>query len=414
MTEKEEPKISPETRSSNPKLFTQVIVVILIAVFFGFGYYLGNGQIKVSSDGIEIDRGRGPSLSADYSLLWDTLDLLNSRFYNKPLDQKELMYGAVKGLVKAAGDPYTVFFDPEESKFFADGLSGTFEGIGAEIGIKNDQLVIIAPLDNTPASRAGLQAGDIILAIDGESSASMSVDQAASLIRGVKGTEVVLAVLKEGERNPVDITILRDKIVVKSLEFETRQLGDKKIALIKISRFSEDTKGLFDRLVDRILTEGFDGIILDLRNNPGGYLETSIDLASNWVDIGEVVVKEVNHENEIQEYDSTIIPRLKGTKTVVLVNEGSASASEILAGALQDYGLATLVGETTFGKGSVQELSELKGDSTLKITVAHWQTPAGRDIDKNGLQPDIVVETTKEDFESDRDPQLDRALELFQ
>lgn len=403
----------PEIKRDNKKRYIKGIIIILLLAFFGFGYLAGLGRVKIGSEGIEINRGN-TSLSADYSLLWDTLDALNTQYVDRPLDQQALLFGAVSGLVDAAGDPYTVFFDPEESKLFQDGLNGTFEGIGAEIGIKDGQLVVIAPLDDTPASKAGLRAGDTILAIDGESSVGMGIDQAVLKIRGDRGTEVVLTVIHQDESTPEEIRIIRDKIVVESLKFEIQNVNDKKIAIIKLNRFGEDTNGLFNRSVERILTEGFEGIVIDLRNNPGGFLETAIDLASNWISTGEVVVKEVNYLGQVKDYDATIIPRLRNIKTVVLVDGGSASASEILAGALQDYKLATVVGETTFGKGSVQELTNLKGDSTLKITVAKWQTPLGRSIHGNGLDPDVVVEMTDEDFDNDLDPQMDKALELFE
>lgn len=386
-------------------------VAVLLVASFGLGFAFGQNRLKIAEGKIEINKG--PARSADYSILWDTLDLLNSKYVDRPLDQKKLLYGAVSGMVAAAGDPYTVFFTPEEAKQFSEELQGTFDGIGAEVGSKDNQLVIIAPLEDTPAQRAGLLPGDAILMINGESTAGLSVDQAVTKIRGRAGTEVTLNILHKNNKEPQDIKITRARIEVKSVKLETRDVGGRKIGVIKVSRFGDDTKGLFDHAVDVVLAGNYQGVIVDLRNNPGGYLETSVDLASAWVENGMTVVKEVNYANQTKEYKARGLARLKGIKTVVLINGGSASASEILAGALQDYKFATLVGEKTFGKGSVQELTDLKDDSNVKITVAKWQTPNGRSINKNGLEPDFNVERTQDDFEANRDPQLDRALELM-
>ncbi len=401
----------PETKIL-PKLPKWIPTLVLLAVFFTAGYGFGNKKLEINKGQISINRG-SPSTSADYSLLWEALDLLNKKFVDQPLDQQKLLYGAVTGLTNAAGDPYTVFFDPEEAKKFAEELNGSFDGIGAEIGIKNEQLVIVAPLEGTPAARAGLLPGDLVLAINAEPTTGMSVDQAVSKIRGQAGTEVILTILHPTKRQPQEIKIIRARIEVKSLKFETKEVNGKKIAVIKLNRFGEDTKGLFDHVVDVILSGNYSGIILDLRNNPGGFLETSVQVGSNWIEQGKTVVKEINYEGEEKNYPAAGLARLKDIKTIVLINGGSASASEIVAGALQDYKRATVVGEKTFGKGSVQELTPLKDDSNLKITIAKWQTPNGRDINKNGLEPDIKVERTPEDFEADRDPQMDRAIELL-
>jgi carboxyl-terminal processing protease len=241
----------------------------------------------------------------------------------------------------------------------------------------------------------------------------MSVETAVSKIRGQAGTEVTLLILHQGAQDPADVIITRERIEVTSLNMEIKDVEGVKIAVVKLSRFAEDTKGAFDHAVDVMLQNGVKGIVLDLRSNPGGYLETAVTTAAYWVDAGNVVVQERLYTGEVTELKADSWPRLKGIKTVVLVNGGSASASEIVAGALQDYSLATLVGEKTYGKGSVQELTELKDDSTLKITVAEWLTPNGRSIDKNGLEPDQRVELTLEDFQNGRDPQLDKALELL-
>lgn len=402
------------TNQSNSRDFKKywVITIILIILFFGLGVGVGKSGISVQNGKIEINRG-SVSLSADYSLLWDALDKINSKYVDRPLDQQKLLYGAVSGLVGAAGDEYTVFFNPEDAKKFAEELQGSFDGIGAEIGMKEEQIVIIAPLDDTPAKRAGILAGDLILEINDESTQGISVDQAVSKIRGKSGTEVKLTILHKDEHEPVEIKIIRARIEVKSVKMETKEINGNKIAIIKLNRFGEDTKGLFDHAVDTILAGNYKGVILDMRNNPGGYLETSVALASNWINSGDVVLREVMFGEKEKEYKASGINRLAEIKTVVLVNGGSASASEILAGALQDYKIATIVGEKTFGKGSVQELEDLKFDSKIKITVAKWFTPYNRGINKIGLEPDVKVELTSDDAKAEKDPQMDRALELI-
>lgn len=396
-----------------PQKSRWLVKSVAVLMIFVFGYMVGQGGFGYAGGQIVVNRAYD-SQRADYTLFWSAYDTLMAKFADQPLDQQQLLYGAIQGMINAAGDPYTVFFDPEQAEQFAQELQGSFDGIGAEIGIKDDQLVVVAPLDNTPAQRAGLLPGDMILAIDDESTVGITVDMAVSKIRGTAGTDVKLTILHEGSSAPQDITITRGKIEVRSMEFEVKNLGDKEIAVIKLSRFGEDTQGLFNHAVDVILQSGVDGIILDLRSNPGGYLETAVAIASNWVETDKVVVKQRSNNGQVEEYLSEAWPRLNGMKTIVLVNGGSASASEIVAGALQDYGLATLVGERTFGKGSVQELVSMKDGSTIKITTAKWLTPNDRMIDKNGLEPNEVVEQTREQYLNGQDPQMDRALELFQ
>lgn len=389
------------------------VVLVLMAAMFGVGFGVGEGRIKVESGKLNITKGDAPNNTADYSLLWTTLDLLNNKFVDRPLDQQKLMYGAVAGLVGATGDPYTTFFNPDEAKSFAEQLRGSFSGIGAEVGTKDSQIVIIAPLEGTPAEKAGLLAGDAILAIDGESTSGMTVDQAVSKIRGPAKTQVKLTILHTGSRDPQDISITRDKIVINSVKLQTKEVNGKKIAVVKINQFGDDTKGLLDHVVDTIVAGNYSGLIIDLRNNPGGYLDTAVSTISNWIDSGQVAVKEIGFAKSEKIYSTAGIPRLKGMKTVVLANGGSASASEIVAGALQDYKVATLVGEKTFGKGSVQELQELQNSSEIKITVAKWYTPNGRGIHKIGLEPDIKVALTADDLKNNKDPQMDKALELL-
>lgn len=402
-----------ETNNQPNYLKLSAAVGILVVIVFGAGYITGQGRVKFSSGRIEITRGNTPATSADYSLLWDALDLLNSKYVDRPLDQQKLMFGAVKGLVSASGDPYTVFFDPAEAKSFRDQLAGSFDGIGAQLASRDNQLVIIAPLEGTPSEKAGLLAGDVILAIDGESTEGISVDLAVSKIRGRAGTQVKLTILHAGKKESQDIIITRAKIEIKSVKFETKEINSRKIAVIKMNEFGDDTKGLLDKFVGQIASGSYSGLILDLRNNPGGYLDTAVSTISNWIEADQVAVKEKGYSNLEKDYKTSGVPRLKGIKTVVLINEGSASASEIVAGALQDYFAATLVGEKTFGKGSVQELQELKENSEIKITVAKWFTPKGRGIDKKGLEPDVKVELTADDSKNSKDPQMDKALELL-
>ncbi len=402
-----------ETNNKKPnKLKLYAIGAVLLVIAYSLGFASGEGKVKVNNGKIEINKGNAVSTSADYSLLWDALDLLNQKYVDRPLDQQKLMYGAVAGLVAAAGDPYTAFFDPEQAKSFTEQLQGSFSGIGAEIGIKDGQIVVIAPLDGNPAQKAGIQAGDAIVAIDGKSTEGISTDQAVSQIRGPSGTTVKLSVVHPKAKTVTDISIVRSKIEIKSVKLDTKEVDGKKIAVIKISQFGDDTKGLLDHVVDVVSAGNYSGIVLDLRNNPGGYLETAVSTISDWVDPGQVAVQEKGYGGSEKLYKTAGIPRLKGIKTVVLGNGGSASASEIVTGALQDYGVAKLVGEKTFGKGSVQELQDLKDNTEIKITVAKWYTPKGRGIHKIGLEPDVKVELTQDDFNAGKDPQMDKALEM--
>ncbi|MBI5466318.1 MAG: S41 family peptidase [Candidatus Kerfeldbacteria bacterium] len=317
-------------------------------------------------------------------------------------------------MVAGLGDPYTVFMNPETAKQFNQELEGTFEGIGAEIGIRANQLVIIAPLPNTPAERAGLRPGDKILAIDNFDTSGMAVDYAVSLIRGKRGTEVKLTVLQNGERESKEVSLTRERIEIEIVQQELKPLptGRGQAAYVKVAHFSSNTDQLFREAWQKLASRGVQGIVLDLRNNPGGYLDQAIEISSHWIAEG-VVVKEQFAPPEFRQHRSTGKGELAAIPTVVLVNQGSASASEIVAGALQDTRRATLVGEQTFGKGSVQDLEEFPDGSAVKITIAKWFTPKGRSIDKNGIKPDIEIKLSKEDFEAGRDPQLERALELL-
>ena len=308
------------------------------------------------------------------------------------------------------GDPYSVYFPPDKAEEFARELSGEFDGIGAEIGRRDDVLVIIAPLADSPAEQAGLKSGDIILAIDGQDTSSIASAAAAALIRGEEGSEVVLNVYTKGSDAAREIKIIRQKIDIPSVIYNMED----DIAIVKITHFNDDTDERFEKVAQQILKDNPSGLIVDVRNNPGGFLNIAVEIASYWLEPGQVVVRETfSDKRKDQDYSSVKRSSLAHLKTIILVNEGSASASEIVAGALQDYKLAKVVGMVTFGKGSVQQLIDLEDKSSIKLTVARWLTPNGRTIEGQGISPDYEVDLTVEDYENERDPQLDKAKELI-
>lgn len=418
-----------DNNETKPKHHFGLNLFLLVLAFAGLfaAYRLGvaQGRQAGAAQVLTAEQSRGgllgkvlgtssvpPSIAnqVDFQLFWKTWELLKKDYVKKDeLKEQDMFYGAIRGLVAATGDPYTVFLDPKESKALSEDLAGTFEGIGAEIGIKKERLVIIAPLPDSPAEKAGLRPGDAILAIDGQASLGMSVDEAVSKIRGAKDTVVSLTILHSGQDKTEEIKITRGVITLKSVE---SKLLDNGLYLIKVTNFNDDTEALFAQAVEDILAKKPKGVILDLRNNPGGYLETAINMASYWVD-GGIVVSEKFGDGRQDDYRARGLAKLKDYPTVVLINQGSASASEIVAGALKDNHKATLVGKQSFGKGSVQILENLDGGAALKVTVAQWLTPAGNNISEKGIAPDQAVELTPEDYEAGRDPQLDKASELL-
>ena len=393
------------------------LLLFLVAGFYA-GFYFGRqdkdlfrlgNSLAYSLEAREAAFGNQPGEKIDFNLYWEVWDKLKNNYVDtNRLSDQDLFYGSLRGLAAATEDPYTVFLDPEESKEFSDDLSGTFEGIGAELGFRNDIPTVIAPLDDTPAQKAGLMAGDKIYAVNDEATIGLSLNAIVRKIRGPKGTEVTLTIIR-GQEPPQDIKIVRSVIITKSVKTELLEDG---LFLIKVSNFNTDTEYLFNEAVNQALLSDPRGLILDLRNNPGGYLETAVILASEWVEEGMIVAEQFNN-NRRSEYAAHGRARLANIPTVVLVNGGSASASEIVAGALRDYRKATIVGEKTYGKGSVQSLSNLKDGASLKITVAKWLTPAGDYIHDSGLEPNVIVEMTREDINNNRDPQLDKAREIL-
>ncbi|MFA5644336.1 MAG: S41 family peptidase [Patescibacteria group bacterium] len=350
------------------------------------------------------------SQNVSFDLYWDVWNILKEGYVDQELvNDKKMFYGSLKGLVMSLDDPYSEFMDPQENKEFNDDMSGTFEGIGAEIGIRDDILTIISPLEGTPAQKAGLMAGDKILEINGEITKNMNINEAVSKIKGPKGTEVVLSVFKVGLEDIQEIKIIRDTIIIKSVSFEKI---NENIFLIKINSFNNDTDFLFSQAIKEMISSRCDKVIIDLRNNPGGYLETSVLLLGEWIN-GQTAVIEKFGDGQVVNYPAEGLNRLTDYPTVILINNGSASASEILAGALKDYSKATIIGEKSYGKGSVQMIKTLEDGSALKMTVAEWLTPQGRNINEEGILPDIEVVLSFADLENDRDPQLQKAIEFL-
>lgn len=405
--------MNPETETRRYVL-TSIAIFLLVVGFVG-GYYVARAGYAISVSPVKIvniARERAPQ-NLNWQILWDALAAINEKYVDRPVDQQQLLYGAVSGMVSSLGDPYTVFFTPQKAVEFKNDLKGEFSGIGAEIGNRSEQLVIIAPLEGSPAEAAGLKPLDRIKSINGESTEGLSLDTAVGKIRGPKGSAVTLVIMRDGESEPREVRIIRDTIVVRSVSSEIKESAGKKIGIIKLRRFGEDTKGELDNAITNLLNRGAQAFVLDVRGNPGGYISSAIEVASNWVEDGKLVVAEQYGDGRRLDHPADGAARLRGIPTVVLINEGSASASEIVAGALKDYELATLVGKKTFGKGSVQELVDLPDGADVKITIAKWLTPSGQNINVEGIKPDIEVEFSQEDADKLRDPQLERAIEFL-
>ena len=331
--------------------------------------------------------------------------ILESSF-NGDLNDEKQAEGALRGYVASLGDPYTVYLNASEAEELSNDLAGQLSGIGVEVGLKNDRLTVIAPIDETPAAKAGIRAGDVIATIDGQSTSELTLDEAVKKIRGEKGTEVKLTVVREGEE-PKELAITRDQIQVSSVKYEVKDGG---VGYIRVRRFGDDTDTAIRNAAADLAKQGVTKIVLDLRDNPGGYLNSAVTVSSEFLADG-VVVEERGRHMESKQLVANPGGNLTNAKLVILINEGSASASEITAGALKDNGRAILVGEKTYGKGSVQEVKQLSNGAQLKVTVAGWFTPKGVNISKEGIKPDIEVKLTPEDSNAGRDPQLEKALE---
>jgi len=412
------------------KIILIVILIVATGGSFLFGVSVGyenrSGTEKITS---LFNKEDGIPATVDFAPFWKTWNLLNEKYVtNDTASDQEKVYGAIQGLVSSLGDPYTVFFPPAEAEQFETDIRGEFQGVGMEIGMRDSALTVIAPLKGTPAERAGIRSGDQIIKIDDTVTSDLTIDKAVSLIRGEKGTAVKLTIVREGEGEPLILSVVRDVITIPTIDTEIRNeqngtvtgeqgtVGDtSEIFVIRLYNFSAQSSILFRESLRSFVLSGKHKLILDLRGNPGGYLESAVDMASWFLPAGKVVVRE-----EFAQGEEGSAYRSRGynifndnLEMVILVNGGSASASEILAGALSEHGVAKLVGTQTFGKGSVQELVPITDNTALKITIARWLTPNGVSISKQGLTPDVVVEITKEDMETGKDTQMERAVELL-
>lgn len=397
------------------KIYIGAIIVFL----FGSGYKLGQYSVVKSLSTPQNLRVTHLSETAnaknvDFSLFWEVWNKLNDKFVDrKKLDTQKLYLGAIKGMVDAAGDPYTFFLTPKENQLTKDDLGGKFEGIGAQLGLKDNAIVVIAPLKNSPAEKAGLRSGDAISKVDGTSTKNWTLFQAVSKIRGEKGSKVMLTLLRDTRE--VTVSIIRDEIDVKSVELSY----EKNVAVVKLTRFGDDTNDEWNKAVSTIAQKWnaheIKGMVLDLRDNPGGYLESSVYIASDFLADKSIVVRQQYIDDTGEDHHTSHPARLLNIPVVVLINKGSASASEIVAGALRDYKRATLVGEQSFGKGSIQEALEVGDGAGLHVTIAKWILPKGDWINEKGVKPDITVENKIDEKNTptkDDDMQLKKALEV--
>ena len=420
ITEEKE-KEEKENMEKNLHLFKRylffLVIIFLVAGSFFLGYKKGqsnisdNKNVSLEKATVENKAPSSQNEKIDFSLFWKVWDIVKEKHVDRnKLDAQKMVYGAINGMLRATGDSYSNFFNPKESEIFSDDIAGSFEGIGAELGIKDEILTVIAPLEGSPAQKAGIRSGDKILKIDEKSSLELTIDEAVDLIRGKKGTQVKLNVLHDGDQETVDIVVTRETIKLDSVKIEFK---NDDIAYLKIIKFSDDVDVQFNLAMNKIIAAKSKGIILDLRDNPGGLLDKSISIASRMMPKDNVVVLEEDNKGEKNSLYTAGGDKLSSIPTVILINEGSASASEILAGALRDNRELTLIGEKTFGKGSVQQLIDLPGGSSVKITVAKWLTPKGDYIMEKGISPDVEVKMTNDDYENKRDPQLDKAMEII-
>lgn len=406
----------PKSKNSLLNFFLQSFFVAVI--FFAIGFNFGQKKFEVERKGFVpkitvVNQLPPQEQSVDFSLFWEVFNTLPSRYLDKSsVDGQKMLYGAISGMVRSLGDPYTAFLDPKQNENIRDEIAGSYEGVGIQIGFDKDKrLVVIAPIKGTPAEREGILAQDLILKIGDKDTFDITLPEAVDLIRGPAGSEVKLTLSREKDGEPFEKTIKREKIDVKSVEVEFKQAKRGEVAVIKVSRFGEKTDAEWDSVVNEVLLKNPKGVIVDMRNNPGGLLTSSIHISSEF--LKGTIVKQEFADGSVNSLGADHTGKLLRMPILVLVNGGSASASEIFAGAMQDTKRAKIVGVKTFGKGTVQDVVDLPGGSGLHVTIAKWLTPKGNNIHGDGITPDEIVDLTADDREQKKDPQMDKALEII-
>lgn len=381
-----------------------VLLIVFSLIFFILGIYVGQikGEVKLKNNELEKN--------VDFTSFWKVWNSIDEKYPGaSQIGVEDRIYGSIKGLVSSLNDPYSTFFTPEEAKIFEEDVSGNFSGVGMEIGIKNKLLTVIAPLKDTPAYKAGIKSGDIILKIDETTTEGISTEKAIQMIRGEKGTPVNLSIFRDGEKKPIEFKIIRDIINIPVIETETTQEG---VFVIKLFSFTANSTELFKKALEDFYNSKNDKLIIDLRGNPGGYLDAAIDISSWFLPSQKtVVIEDYGNNKKPKTYRSKGYNLFKNRdlKLVIIINEGSASASEIVTGALQDHNIAKVVGQKSYGKGSVQEVVDITKNTILKVTVAKWLTPNGRSISEKGIDPDYLVENKEEG----KDEQLSKAIDIL-
>lgn len=390
--------------------------LVLVVGSYLVGFNSGEESLSRAVLGLE-NKTEGEPVGVDFAPFWKAWNLINEKYVpasstTKTVGNQEKVWGAIQGLTSSLGDPYTVFFPPVESELFQADIRGNFEGVGMEILAQNGAITVVAPLKDSPAARAGILPGDKIIKIDDKNTASLKTEDAVQLIRGEKGTKVNLTIFRDGVSEPFEVGVVREVIDIPTIATKELPGG---VFVIELYSFSAQSPNLFRTALREFIVSKNDKLILDLRNNPGGYLEAAIDMASWFLPSSKVIVRE-----DFGAGDEEKVYRSKGydvfndnLKFVILVDGGSASASEILAGALSEHGRAILVGDKTFGKGSVQELIDITSETSLKVTIARWLTPNGVSISDGGITPTHLVKYTVADREAKRDPQMEKALEIL-
>ncbi|MFB6212592.1 MAG: S41 family peptidase [Candidatus Magasanikbacteria bacterium] len=396
-------------QDNKPLKIAALVLLLLVGVYLGFQVGVERGkQIEKSED---LPVSKNSALQENFSMFWEAVEIIKDNYYKpKKINDKKLLYGSIEGVVNSLGDPYSSFLNPSDAQKFSEDMSGTFGGIGAKMGVKEGQLVIVSPLKGNPAEKEGLKSGDKILKVNDKLTNDLSIKEAVKLIRGKVGTKVDLMIMRDEFKKPKKFTITRGKIEIPTLDWKMKE-GN--IAYMQLYSFNAKAASRFSEASFQALLDGAQGIILDLRNNSGGFLKVAQDIAGWFLEKGEVVVKERFPSGRVKKFRAQGNGAWGKFPIVVLVNEGSASASEIVAGALRDRAEATLVGENTFGKGTVQEVKSLSNGAKIKVSVAEWVLPDGDTIHKKGLKPGVTVQLDKNIEKGEEDPQLQEALRII-